>query len=256
MKKITSVLLALLLVISMFAFASCEKEPKELLAEADKTLAEKPYTMTMKIGFSSDNEEVNQVFQLMNIEVPVTIDGDKMLMDMSMDANGTAMVAKMSLIDKVLYYNIQMDAESIKMKATLSDEQIAAFKKDQSAEMPVDYTQFSELKAEKKDGKTIITCTGITDEGKKILNDQMAASIESMGGSASIGELSYTLTLKNGKYEAIDLTCTYSVTVAGQSVSATMTMGSTISYDNIPAITAPSDADSYTSVNYSDLFGG
>lgn len=271
MKKITSVLLALILVLSMFALTACgevpknpaagtttvkEPTPEELLAAADKALTVKPYTMTMKMNFTSDNAEMNEIFKMMNMEIPITIDGENLSMDMSMDLMGETMTTKMSLVDKVLYYDIQATGLSEKMKATLSDEQYKEFMGEQAVDMPVDYSQFAELKAEKKGDKTVISCDGITEEGKKALNDEMAASLAGMGGSAEIGDFSYTITLKDGKYEAMDLSCTYTVSVSGESLSVTMTMGAAIGYDNVPAITAPADADSYTEVNYGDLMGG
>ncbi len=256
MKKLTAVLLALMLAISLFAFTSCEKEPKELLEEAAKALAEKPYTMTMKMDFKSDNTEMNEIFKMMNLEFPVTVDGDNLAMDMSMDLMGQTMTTKMTLADKVLYYDISAAGMSQKMKATLTDAQLEEFKGTQSMEMPVDYSQFAELKSEEKDGKTVITCTGITEDGKKALNDQMASALEALEGSAEIGDLSYSITLKDGKYESMDLSCTYTVSVSGITTNVTMTMGATISYDNVAAVTAPADADSYTAVDYSDIVGG
>ncbi len=256
MKKITAVLLAIILVISLFALTSCEKEPKELLEEAAKVLAEKPYTMTMKMDFTSDNAEMNEVFKMMNMEFPITVDGDNLSFDMSMDVSGLSMTTKMTLVDKVLYYDISATGVSQKMKATLTDEQFTNFMGDQSMEMPVDYSQFAELTAEEKDGKTVITCTGISEEGKKALNDQMAASVESLGGSVELGDLAYSITLKDGKYESMDLSCTYTVSVSGITTTVTMTMGATISYDNVAEVTAPADADSYTEFDYSSLLGG
>ncbi len=256
MKKITSVLLALLLVLSLFAFTACEKEPRDLLEDAAKLLGEKPYTMTMKMDFSSDNAEMNSVFEMMNLEIPVHIDGDNLAMDMSMEIMEQTITTKMSIVDKVLYYDIQAAGLTQKLKANLSDEQLKEFWNDQSLEMPVDYSQFAEFKSEKKGDKTVISCTGITDEGKKALNDEMASALEGLGGSAEMDDLSYTITIDDGKYESMALSCTYTVEVAGQSTTVTMNMRADISYDNVPAITVPADADSYTSVNFDDIMNG
>ncbi len=255
MKKILSVVLALMLVMSVLAFTACEKAPQDLLAEAEQILAEKPVKMTMKMNFQSDNAEIQKIFDMMNIEVPVIIDGENMAMDMSMDVMGQTVVAKMTLVDKVLYYNMELMGQSMKMKANLTDEELVEFMGENSAEMPVDYTQFAELKAENKDGKTVITCTGITDEGKKALNDEMASALEALGGSAEMGELTYTITLKDGKYEAMDLSCAYTVTVSGTSVSTTMSLGVTFSYDNVAAVAAPSDAADYQDMSFGDIMG-
>lgn len=257
MKKILSIALALMLVASLFAFTSCgEKEPKEMLQDADKALSGKPYVMTMKMNFNSDNADMKEVFEMMNMEIPVTIDGNNMAMDMSMDLMGQTISTKFTLVDKSVFMNVSAAGMSVKQKATLNDEQIKEFIGENGAEMPVDYTQFANLAAEKKDGKTVITCTGITDEGKKAINDEMASSLESLGGTATLGDLSYVITLKDGKYESMNLTCSYTATVMDESITVSMTMGATYSYDNVAAVAAPSDAADYTEVSFDDIMGG
>ena len=254
MKKIVSIALALMMIVSLFAMTSCEKQPKEQLEAADKALAEKPYTMTMKMNFTADNSDVQEILDAMNVEVPVTIDGNNMFLDMTMDVMGQSVAMKMTLVDKVLYYNMDLAGMAMKMKATLNDEQMAEFVGTNNVEMPVDYAMFAELKSEKKDGKTVITCTGINDEGKKALNDELASSLGEMG-EATVGDLSYTITLKDGKYDAMDLSCTYTVTVMGESVSVTMKIGATFAYDKVAAVAAPDDAADYEEVDFGDLMG-
>ena len=254
MKKFLSLALALMMIVSLFAMTSCEKEPKEQLEAANKALTEKPYTMTMKMNLTADNSDVQEILDAMNVEVPVTIDGNNMFLDMTMDMMGQSVAMKMTLVDKVLYYNMDLAGMAMKMKATLNDEQLADFVNKNGAEMPVDYTMFAELKSEKKDGKTVITCTGINDEGKKALNDELASSLGDMG-KATVGDLSYNITLKDGKYESMDLSCTYTVTVSGVSVSVTMKIGATFAYDKVAAVTAPADAAEYKEVDYSEMMG-
>ncbi len=254
MKTVASVLLAFVLVVSMLALTACEKAPKELLEEADKTLSENPHVMNMKMNFTCDDEEFNSLFTRMNLEFPITYDGNNLFAELNLADQGMAL--KLTLIEKVLYYDMQVAGiANQKMKCTLSDEQLKEFMGEQSMEMPVDYSQFAELKSETKDGKTVITCTGISDDGKKALNDMASSSLDILGGGVVFGDLSYTITLKDGKYEAMNLVCTYTVSTGGESISVNISMGTTFSYDNVSAVTAPDDADSFTSFNYSDLFG-
>ncbi len=253
MKKLLSVLLVLAMVGALLAFTGCEKAPEELLTAADEALTKGPYKMTLKTEFSSDDQTLQEVFDAMNLEIPVTIDGDNMAMDMSMDMEGMTMKAAVSLVEKTLYMSVDVSGMSVKMKTPMTDEDLKKFEGDSGASLPVEPSQFSELKAEKKDGKTVITCTGITDEGKKALNDQMAESAGT-GATAEVGDLSFTVTLKNGKYDAMELSCDYSVTVAGKTYATTMKIAATYSYTDVPAVAAPSDAASYMEMKYSDLF--
>ncbi len=255
MKRIIPFILALMLVACMLAFTSCESV-ESALEKADKALKEKPYTVSMSMDFECDDKTLNTIFDAMSVEVPINIDGDNVSMDMSMDVAGQSLGMKMSVVDKVLYSSVDMGAlGSTKMKATLNDEQLKEFIRENTAEMPVDYFQFEELKQEKKDGKEIITCSGITTEGLTALNKEMSDALVNMGADAAVGDISFVITLADGKYESVALTCSYTVTIQGKAYTVSMTMNAKYEYQDVAAITAPADADSYTEVNYSDIMG-
>ncbi len=123
-------------------------------------------------------------------------------------------------------------------------------------DMPVDYSQFSELTAEKIEDGIVITCTGITDIGKKVLNDQIAESLEAMEGSAEINDFTYSITLKDGKYESMSLSCDYVVSVEDSRFLLKLNIGASFDYENVADILPPEDMESYTSVTYGDIIGG
>lgn len=254
MKKIVSIALALMMIVSLFAMTSCGKAPAEMLDAASEALSEKPYTMTMQMNVETDNAEVQEYLNMMNTEIPVIIDGSNMSVDMTSSAMGQAASMKMILVDKVLYYNMELGDRVVKMKANLNDEQMADFTDENSADMPVEYNMFTEFTAETKNGKTVITCSGLNEEGKKALNDELASAINQLG-EATLSDLSYTVALKDGKFDTMNLSCTYTVAVNGVSVTVTLNLNATFSYDNVPAIVAPADAADYREVDYGDLMG-
>lgn len=255
MKKIISIVLAVITLLSVLSLTSCEKKPLDMLQEAAKVLNEVPYSMTLKISAETENSELQSVLNAVNVEMPITYDGNNLKMNMSMNLMEQPVDFTMSLVDKVLYYDMSMMGIPVKMKATLTEDEIAQFRSNSNTEMPINYTQFAKLEAKTDNGKTIITCSDINEEGKKAMNEQMFGYLEDLGSSAELNRLSYIITLKDGKYEAVDISCDYTISVEGINVVITSTMGATYSYDNIDAITAPADADSYTEVSFSDLLG-
>ncbi len=254
MKKLVSLALVLMLITSLFAFTSCETS-ESLIADASAALLSAPYTVTMSMDFDCDDETLSAVFDAMTMEIPVTIDGDKVAMDMEMDYMGMKIGIDMTVVDKVLYYDMSLAGESTKMKCTLTDKEFEEFLAENSAEMPVEPSQFAEQTMEKKDGKYVITCAGITDEGSKALNDIMGESLADLDGTVGIGDLSYILTIKDGKFESMALTCSYTITVADQNFTVTMTMNAAYSYDKVESISAPANVDQYQDVSYSDIIG-
>lgn len=258
MKKILSAVLVLAMVLTgACLFTSCEAvTAASALEKADEALTKAPYVMTMSMDFESDNAQMNTVFDALSMEIPITVDGENLLMNMSMDVmEGVSASIKMTVFDKVLYYDMAVAGQTVKMKATMNEEDYAEFLKENSAEMPVDPSQFETLTLETKDGKQVVSCAGITEEGRNALNKILGETTGSIDASATLGDLSYIITISDGKYESMALTVAYSVTVADQTVNVSMTMNAKFSYENVSPVTAPADASSYTEADLDDLLG-
>lgn len=256
MKKIISIALMIaMLAMSVCAFASCEAvTAASAIKKADQALLDAPYTVTMSTNFQSDNAEANAIFEAMNMEIPVTVDGNNLAINMTTEAMGMAVAMNMTVVDKVLYYELSMFGETAKMKATLTDEQYKEITEEDGLQMPVDSTNFETLTLETVDGKHVITCTGITTEGTEELNKMLADSLDDTA-KASLDNLSFKITIADGKYESIALSVDCAVTVEGTTVSTTLSMTAKYAYDDVKPVTAPADADSYEEMDYDEIIG-
>ena len=252
MKKILARVMILTLMCSMLV--SCDNAEK-LIEKADAALEEAPYTVTMKTEFECDNKEINEILSAMNMEIPMTIDGKNIAMDMSMDAMGYTTTAHITVVDMVMYYNIKMMGQTIKMKATLNEEEYKEFLEESSTQMMLDPEDCEELTVEKKNGKKYITCANVSEKGLKALNKILEDITETFDGKATVSEVSYGITLNDGKYESMDLSCVYSFTMAGETFNVTMKCGADFSYDDAEKVTAPADAAEYEEAKFSDLLG-
>lgn len=254
MKKLLSMLLLCAMLTCMLA--SCDTfTAASTIAQADKALEEAPYTVTMSMDFTCEDATLNRIFDALTMEFPVSVDGENLSMSMSTDVMGVTAAVDMTIADKVLYYNASIMGQSIKMKATLSEEDYKKFIEENSSEMPVNSASFETVTMETVDGKKVITCTGITTEGLTQMNDLLADALKTAGASSTVSDLTMTMTVADGKYETMALTATYSVTAAGETHTVSMTMTAAYSYEDVAPITAPADADSYTDVSYSDIMG-
>ncbi len=258
MKKIISIALMIAMIaMSVCIFASCETVfAAAAIEKADKALAEGPYTVTMSMDFDSDHEQLSKVFDAMTVEFPITVDGDNLHMNMAVDImEGVSVGMNMTVVDKVLYCDTSLYGQSMKMKATLSEEEYKKFVEENSSEMPVSPDNFATLEMETVDGKQIITCSGITDDGITELNKVLTDSLTEMGADAAVGDISFVLTISDGKYESMALTASYSVTVAGETFAVSMTMNAKYTYGEVLAIVAPADADKYTEYKFDEILG-
>ena len=96
----------------------------------------------------------------------------------------------------------------------------------------------------------------ITEDGIKVLNDMIKDATTALGGEVEVTDVTYGITLKDGKYESMTMTCQYTVTVAGETSNINFTVGVDFTYGDFAKVEVPSDASSYQEVSYSDLIGG
>ena len=252
MKKILILVIVLILTCSMLV--SCDNA-KSLLKKADAALEKKPYAVTMKMKFECDDAEINRLFSHMNIEIPMTVDGKNVAMNMKMDIANYTTKAKIIIADMVMYGDIEMLGQTAKVKTPLNEDQYKDFMEENNTEMAVTPEDFAKLTVESKDGRKYITCEEISKEGLKELNAFMAKSISGIKADVAINNVTNGITLSNGKYESMDLTLVYAVTVADETHNVTVKMNANFSYNHITKITAPADANKYEDVSYNDLMG-
>lgn len=252
MKKILS--LTLILILLCGTLISCDNA-KSLLNGADRALEKAPYKMTMTMDFECDNELVNTALSAMNMEIPVTVDGKNIAMDMDMSMPGYTATAKVTVFDMVMYYDISVLGQNVKMKATLNEEQYEDFMDENNTEMMFDPEDFGTLTVETKGDKKYVACGELKQEGLDELNDMIKDALAGIGGAASVSNVSYDIVLNDGKYESAEMVCIYSVTADGETFNLTFRLTVDFSYDNVASIAAPANPDSYEEVDYDELAG-
>ena len=242
MKRFLSILLLLSLLVC--AFASCDTlTAAAAIAKAEKALEEKPYTVTMSMDFDCEDKNLNTVFDALSLEFPVTVDGENLHMDMTTEVMGFKAG------------NTTVMNQSVKLKATLTEENYEEFIKDNNTELPVTTENFETLSMEVKDGKQIVTCSGITTEGLTAMNDLLSDTLTAMGAEAAVEDLTMVATISDGLFESMALTATYTVTAGGETHTVSLTMNAKYTYEGIQPITAPADADSYKDVSFDEIVG-
>lgn len=251
MKKLLALVLALILVCGMLT--ACGDNAKSMLKKADAALQKAPYTMTVKMDFESDDAELDKIFSAVNMEIPVTVDGKNLAMDMNMGVSGNTVKAKITLVDMVMYFDMEAMGQRVKMKAAMDEDEYEEFMEESNTEMMVDPDDFGKLTVETKNGKKYIACGEISEEGLDELNEMMEDSLKATGGKATVSDVKYGVTLNDGKYESMELTCVYSVTVNGKTNNVTFKANMEYDYDDAAKVTVPADADTYKEADFDDI---
>lgn len=257
MKRVFSLLLVLALTCCLFV--SCGKTPEEVIEKADAALLAAPYQMTVSMNFSSDKEELNEVLSYANLTLPIVIDGENMSMQTSTEVMGEPLTVLMSVVDRTMYVSSSMHGFSAKMKCPLSDEQYKETADETSDIIPLSAEDFETLTIKTEDGRQIVTCEGLSATGQAklqdLIGDELGDELGDVGVDIGVSNVSFSLSLKDDKYEKMTLGCTYTMTVEEQTCTVTMQLTADFAYDGIAAVTAPADADSYRTVDFSEING-
>lgn len=258
MKKILTLVMIITLMCGLLVscIGDILNSAESLITKASETLKSAPYKVTMKMNFECDNEEVNDILSAMNMEIPVTIDGENILMVMTMEMMGESISTTATVVDKIMYYDINVGGQIMKIKAPLTDEQYKDFMEEQNtANMMVNPEDFATLTVKKIDGKHHIACGEITEDGLEKINDMVADSLGSLDADAEFSNISYEIILKDGKYESMILNCDYAIIIEGLTCNMNFEIIAEYTYDNVGKVVAPSDAESYMEVGYDDIIG-
>ena len=225
------------------------------MEQANAATMATPYILNSSMKFSSDNAEMNQIFSAMTMEYPIVVNGNNVSIDMSMDmGEGVKLNMLMTMVDQVLYYDMDVAGTAVKMKCALTDEQMKDFVADNGAEMPVSPEEFGNMTMDKKDNTYTIAFEDLSEEGKKTLDDMIGESLEA-GATATMKNLSYVMTITDGKFETMTLACEYTMSVQEMNVTVKMDMAFEYEYENVPEIKAPADAADYQEVPYDQIVG-
>lgn len=253
MKRVFSLLLVLAMTCCLFV--SCSSTPEEVIDKADAALLAAPYQMTVSMNFSSDNEELNEVLSYINLTMPIVIDGENMSMQTSTEVMGEPLTVLMSVVDRTMYVSSSMQGIYAKMKCPLSDEQYKETTEDAFESVPLSTEDFETLTIKTEDGRQIVTCEGLSATGQAKLQDLIGDKLGDVAVDIGVSNVSFSLSLKDDKYEKMTLGCTYTMTVEEQTCTFTMQLNADFAYDGIAAVTAPADADSYRTVDFSEING-
>ena len=259
MKKVKIVSLLIVFVMVLCSMVSCfTPDASKLMEKATEVMNQQPYTITMDMKYSTDDETLGSVFDSLTFEdVKVNVDGEKMSIKMDMDMGIAEAELNYILISKTMYMNVAVSgmSQAIKQKATLSDEDFKEFKEEMGISAQEDILDFSEMVLEKVEDTYVITCTGASEEFYESINESMEEMADSLGGSCTVSDLKYVVEIKDGKFKTMQLSATYEMSVEEKKISVDFTMDMDIDYDVEFAIEEPADKESYEEVDFSNIMG-
>ena len=242
--KIAALFLGLMMLLSLFTACDMD-DPKAMQANAALKLLEAPYIMTMKMNYSCDDEEINQVLQGLSSEseMSMNVDGKNFILQMKTYGQKVEYV----FADNVLY----IDMMGIKMKSEVGEEdidEVIDISASNFDDLSVD--AFSSVKTNKRaDGSVEISCKGFTSEANEMISS-LLESLEAIGDTTKVEidkkKFEYVVVIgKDGRYESISMFLIINIDVDGDKLAVKYDASMTFNYEDAVKVNAPADADDY-----------
>ena len=259
--RIISIILSLVLILSLLT--SCSGTPEALVANADKKLEKKPYTVEIEIDYYSSSNVVAGIFeQLERLDSTVYVDGKdiKAVSDLSINDGDVEnrFLNVYTVKDGTVYlyteYHTGEYKQEFKNKAEIDEENTQLLMNDIFIVGDISVADFSTVALEKRDNGKIIVCTGVSESRLIALEKALAKQMESTSEGIKANKVEMTVEIDGGKYDTITVKCDYIVTIQGGKYPVSMSVELEFDYDEKFDITSPADALEYNYVSIDKIF--
>ena len=241
--RTTKRIISALLVISLFAIAlsSCGLfgDPAELVAEADAALDEKAYTVRTVVQYDSTDAEMQEAIAAFTNPVMLTeVNGDSFRISMLFEKDGRENGVIYTYVDGVLYTELDELGTTTKTSEAVTDLDKNELRAQLGAGASLSVDDFENAKAITTNGESLITCTDIKDEPLDALVESLASQMPE-DTVVAIKDVGLAITISDGVYTYLLLTCSYVITTSDAVYTLNMTYASEFTYGDVDEIIAP-----------------
>ena len=267
MKRIANRLISALLLLSLaLAFVSCEPSPEKLLEKAENKLQNTTYTIEVNYDYSCSDKIIEQALKSVeDMDMSIQVDGQnfKVDMEMTMSMMGYAVSTNVDYIaiDGILYAyakaSVLGQTETTKQKATIPPEELEGLTGEMTGTGDISFSDFQTLEMVETEDGYKITCSGISEEARAALAEETEDQMTVLGNNVGVtlGDITFCYEIEDGRIDNMVVSMTYTMTLNGTSYEMGMSIEIDYDYDQPVSISAPTDADKYTEVEYSFIMG-
>ena len=244
-KKIIGIVLVLAL--TLCSLASCDlvggKKPEKLTEKADEALSAAPYSVDVRVKYSSDDELMKKAIEsFANPTIKVQVNGESFKASLGLTKGDNQNYASFTFVNGVLYTEFSENGKVSYAEKEYTAEDKTALRDTLGAGAVISYDDFEEVEV-KSSGKTsIISCQNIKADAIAAMETSLEEAIKTVFESAEVSVYKATLAIeiRDGKYNVIILTCEYFITTPTDSYSIDMEYSMKFNYEDAFEITAPS----------------
>ena len=247
MKKITSLLLSLVLVVSLLASCTFTETP----------LQSDTYQANVQIKYSSENADMAAAISAMESKATVYVSGSDLKIETGSEMNNISTRDTYVFFGGMLYHDgrITVDNKTVVTleRTNLSEDKLSQLLSDVGAGAGITSSDFNIQDKSGDELNYTHTCSRITSGAKSSLEALFGAKFKGFG-TVELTGAEYTLVGKDGRDESSTLTCHFSITMNGVTYDVTMEIITEYDYNAIFGISAPASTSDYQQVSYEEMF--
>lgn len=226
MKKITSVILAVCMLLSVVALAGCSETPASLVngamakmsdltsleakMDAEIKMSMMGVDMSMPIDMHMIIEDAKSETPVSSVKAEMSFMGETVAMDMYIDAQGWAYMT--------------VDGESYKVNAAAAAEELPLstdLATDMVTQFPEEYFEGVEI-VKDDDGSKSVTLVLTAEQYAELFGETLDSLTESMGAGITIKNVTLEISVKGGYVVEYDIEFDLDMSVQGTTLAASM----------------------------------
>ena len=227
----------------------------------EENLQTDTYKISVRVAFASDDEAMKEAIRKLNnaqgTATVIEVDKDNFRITSEAGVNGYNVSKTYTLIDGRLYHHSVIKSAtqiaSVREVAALGDADRDDLLVTRGEGAGIDISDFSLISYNKTSNGRYYECSEISEKSARSLEKLFEAGFNAAEATIRLDSATYKLEIVKERNVSSTLSCNFIVTMNDIDYTLTMRMYYTYDYDAQISISAPSDADKYVEIPYTDI---
>ena len=217
------------------------------------------YVAKVEIKFATNDDKLKSAVDAMNSSAEICAKDGNFYVVTSSGVNTTFAKREYTLIDGMLYCKTKLEVSGLSVtetnRAEMNEENASKLISDVGAGASVGIEDFYVVDVVTYGDITSYTCSDPFDEAKLSLASIISDDFSAIGATVSVTDVEYTLETVDDLPISSVLSCSYSITLGGETYEITMRLYTSYDYKTPVSIVLPENAEEFKTVSYDEIVG-
>ncbi len=229
--------------------------------KTEENLQKETYKISVRVAFASDDEAMRAAIRKLNnpqgTATVIEVDKDNFRITSEAGVGGYNVSKTYTLVDGRLYHHSVIKSESqiasVREVTSLNDTDRDYLLVTRGEGAGIDISDFAMISFNKIQDGRCYECSNINEESARSLEKLFEAGFNAAEATIRLDSATYKLEIVKERNASSTLSCNFVVTMNDTDYTITMRMYYTYDYDAQISISAPTDADKYVEIPYTDI---